>query len=108
MVSSPVGGGRSISSLKGDFENMKDAYDNGGELLVKKVVVEGCSSVVQTQRYKQNSPLFASPVILGRAHLKGSVSQGGYALAELESYMYPLVIVPTEQGREGWLILGLN
>ena len=57
---------------------------------------------------KKNSPLFASPVIFGRAHLKESVSQGGAALAELESYMQPLAIVPAKQGREGWLILGLN
>ena len=87
MVSSPVGGGRSVSSSKGDFENMKDSYDNGGELPVKKAVVEGCSSVVQTQRYEKYSPLFASLVIFAQAHLEGSVSQGGYALVELESNM---------------------
>ena len=81
VVSSPVGGGRSVSCSKGDFENMKDAYDNDSELVIKKVVVEGCSSVVQTQRYEKNSPLFASPAIFGRAHLDGFVSQGGYALA---------------------------
>ena len=87
VVLSPVRGGQSVSSSDGDFENMKGAYDNGGVLPVKKVVVEGCSSVVQTQRYEENSPLFASPVIFGRTHLEGSVSQGGYTLAKLESYL---------------------
>ena len=46
MVSSPVGGGRSVYPSDGDFENMKGAYDNGGEMPVKKADVEGCSSRV--------------------------------------------------------------
>ena len=98
MVSSPVGGGRSVSSSEGDFENLKDAYDSGGESPVKKAVVDGCPSVVQTQRFEKNSPLFTSPIIFGRAHLEESISQGGYALAEQESYMQPLAIVLVEQG----------
>ena len=77
VVSSPVGGGWSVSSSNGDYENMKGAYNNGGEFPVKKAVIEGCSSVVQTQRYEKNSPLFASSVIFGQAHLEGSINQGG-------------------------------
>ena len=74
VFSGPVGGGRLVSPSNGGFENMKGAYDNGGELPVRKADVEGCSSVVQTQRHEENSSLFASPVIFGPTHLEGSVS----------------------------------
>ena len=63
VVSSLVGGGRSVYPSDGDSENMKRAYDNGGELPMKKVNVEGCFPVVQTQRYEENSSLFASTII---------------------------------------------